>query len=137
MISKIVKLAILYALLFVSMARAGMSGNALDELMVRIIAAESSGRADATGEGGERGLMQIGRATWERFSAYPWSDAYDAEKNVQVGRMIIEHIAMRYGDDATPARIVFTYNTGRYARGKLPAWTKAHPNLIYREVLNG
>lgn len=114
----------------------------LDRLVPLIIAAESSGNPKAVGDNGKaRGLMQIQRATWETFSGYPWSDAFDEGKNVQVGRKILEKIAETYekrmGDRATPAHIVYTYNTGRYAFGPLPNWTKKHPNDIYRRLFNG
>ena len=115
-----------------------LTGAELDRLVPVIIAAESSGNPNAVGDGGRsRGLMQIQKATWRSFSKYPWDDAFDPEKNVQVGRRILEAINESYGDRATRARIVYTYNTGRYCFGDLPPWTKRHPNDVYRRVLNG
>lgn len=109
----------------------------LDTLQAKIIQAESSGDPKAIGDHGRaRGLMQINAATWRRFSRYPWDDAFDEEKNYQVGRAILEHIAEVYGDRATTANVAYTYNVGRYCFGPLPSWTQHHPNKIYREIFN-
>lgn len=113
----------------------------LDALVPQIIQAESSGNPRAIGDGGKsRGLMQIQKATWRRFSDESWDEAFDPEKNVQVGRAVLEQICAVYqkrmGTHATPAHIVYTYNTGKYCFGELPAWTKKHPNKIYRKILS-
>lgn len=133
-----VKLAvtIYFGLLFMATsAEARLSGAELDALVPVIITAESSGNPKAVGDGGKaRGLMQIQKATWKRFSGYPWDDAFDENKNVQVGQAILERINEEYGDKATRARVIFTYNTGRYAFGDLPNWTKRHPNNVYRKI---
>lgn len=96
-----------------------LSGPELDRLVPIIIAAESSGNPNVVGDGGRaRGLMQIQKATWEHFSEYPWRDAFDPEKNVQVGREILEHIdfcyAATWNKNTSRARIIYTYNTGIY-----------------------
>lgn len=131
-------LAIAWVLVFFCQTAQGATGAELDRLVGTIIQAESSGREKAVGDGGKaRGLMQIQEATWKSYSAYPWSDAFDGDKNIQVGRHILEDINERYarrGVDATIAQVVFTYNTGRYAYTELPAWTKRHPNNIYRAI---
>lgn len=136
---RMLQLALTVLLLSVSTtARAELSGAALDALLPKIVAAESSGFARAIGDNGKaRGLMQIQRPTWERFSGYSWEEAFDPGKNLQVGRRILEDLNDRLGKDATAARIVFAYNTGKIRHGALPAWTKRHPNKIYRRILNG
>lgn len=123
-------------ILFVSPAWA-VSGAGLDSLTQTIIQAESSGNPLAIGPTGERGLMQISEATWEAVSRWPWRDAFDPEKNVQVGRQILEVINQNYDERATCARIVYTYNTGRYCFRTIPAWTRKHPNKIYRRIFCG
>ena len=124
----------------------------LDALVPKIIMAESSGDADAIGDNGKaRGLMQIQEATWKRYSSFPWADAFNPEKNVQVGRKILEDINNTYqyhcsgspfiyaceSYEADAAHIIYSYNTGRYCYGPLPLWTKNHPNKIYREIFRG
>jgi hypothetical protein len=110
------------------------TGGDLDALVPVIVMAESSGNPRAVGPAGERGLMQISRETWERYSAYPWKDAYDPAKNVHVGRKILEEINERYGQTSTRARVIYTYNTGRFCFGPLPKWTRQHDNDIYRSI---
>lgn len=118
----------------------------LDALVPVIVQAESSGRPDAVGDGGKaRGLMQIQEATWKSMSKYPWDDAFDPNKNVQVGRAILEKINQSYMDFLTVSirgvyadkqHILYTYNCGKYRFGELPKWTKNHPNRIYRRIFN-
>lgn len=106
-------------------------------LMDKIIAAESSGRAHAVGDGGKaRGLCQIQKATWERYSAESWDRAFDPAVNRAVGERIVRDIEKRYGARASEALVVYTYNTGRFVKAgrSLPAWTKKHPNRVYREI---
>lgn len=106
-------------------------------LMETIIAAESSGRAGAVGDGGKaRGLCQIQRATWERYTSASWDRAFDPALNRQVGEKIVRDIVKRYGNRATRAMVIYTYNTGRFVKagGNLPSWTRNHPNRIYRGV---
>jgi hypothetical protein len=126
-------------LLFVGPAQA-MTGAQLDALCPVIEAAESSNNPHDVGDHGKaRGLMQIQKATWESITSWPWDDAFDGSKNVQVGRQVIERINEAYlarGIDPDKAHVVYSYNTGRYAWGALPAWTKNHPNKIYREIFN-
>ena len=123
-----------------------LSSAQLDALVPTIIAAESSGNPRAVADGGKaRGLMQIQRATWKRFSDYHWDEAFDPLKNIHVGRAVIEYINEEYSQfltDGVPGvfadrqHILYTYNTGRYRFGDLPAWTKKHPNKIYRRIFN-
>lgn len=106
-------------------------------LMDKIIAAESSGRANAIGDNGKaRGLCQIQKATWQRFSVAPWDKAFDPATNRAVGERIVRDLEKRYGPRATEALIVYSYNTGRFVKSgqSLPAWTKKHPNRVYREI---
>ncbi len=116
-----------------------LTGPELDQLVPKIIMAESSGNPDAVGPGGERGLMQISWNTWKRFSMYDFDFAFDPEKNVQIGRRELENINEMYlrfgGFQPSAARLLYTYNTGRLCFKKhLPRWTKHHPNKIYREI---
>lgn len=113
-----------------------LSGAELDALLPKIVMAESSGNPDAVGPSGERGLMQIHPATWKAMSGEPWSEAFNPEKNVQVGRSLLEEINRNYGRRATRALIIYTYNTGRYVKDgdHLPRWTTNHPNRIYRRI---
>lgn len=119
-----------------SSALAAVSDAQVDSIVRTIIAAESSGRAWVVGDGGKaRGLMQIQRETWERYTGESWDRAFEPALNKAVGTKIVRDIAKRYGSRATAARIIFTYNTGRWAKEEtLPSWTRRHPNNVYREV---
>lgn len=109
----------------------------LNLLQEKIVMAESSGRPHAIGDHGKaRGLMQLQRATWERFSDDPWREAFHPGKNLAAGRAYLKHILKVYGKKATKARVLYTYNTGRFCYGNLPKWTKRHPNKIYRRIFN-
>lgn len=121
--------------LFVSPAYA-ITGVELDALVPKIIMAESSGNPHAVGPDGERGLMQITREKWEQFSAYSWDEAFDGDKNVQVGRAILEHIAEVQGNAATVKTVTLSYNTGLYHRTHIPVWALKHRNRIYRSIFN-
>ncbi len=63
-----------------------------DALVRAIIEIESGGDPSQVGAAGERGLMQIKRATWRETTALlygapiPFSRAFEPELNVQVGR---------------------------------------------------
>lgn len=128
---------LVFSAMFCSEALAGMSGTDLDALQMRLVQAESSWKPLAVGDGGKaRGLGQIQRATWERLSKRPWADAFDAEANLQVMRILLEEIADQYGERATPALVAVTYNSGRYYK-RIPAWAKKHRNKIYRAIVNG
>lgn len=136
MLSKKTSSLILLTLLIAGPAAAQVTDTQLDGLTYLIIQAESSGDRLAVGPSGERGLMQIQKKVWTQLSDYPWSDAFISAKNVQVGRALIELINEEYGNKATLARIVYTYNTGKWCRSKhLPRWTQHHPNKIYRQIL--
>ena len=124
--------------LFITPAWA-LTGAELDALVPKIIQAESSGRTWAVGDGGHsRGLMQVSKETWKAYSNYSWEEAFDGDKNVQVGRAILEDINEKYGNRATVKLVIFSYNTGRFVKDEsdLPAWTLKHPNRIYRRIFN-
>ena len=60
----------------------GLSHQELDRLVEKIISAESSGRSWLSGDfGRSRGLMQIQRANWQRYTTESWDRAFE-----QVGR---------------------------------------------------
>lgn len=115
-----------------------MSGAELDALVPIIVQAESSGDPKTVGKGGERGLMQISHTTWRLYSALPWSDAFIPEKNVQVGREILEDINNWYKPDGLDdaKHICYTYNCGLHLYGPMPWKAKHHPNKIYRAIFN-
>jgi len=126
---------LLAAVLILAAAPAQAAQIDVPALVQTIIQAESSGRAHVAGDGGKaRGLMQIQRATWERYSTESWDRAFDPATNRAVGERIVRDIIRRQGAAATPARVVFEYNTGRRPKAVLPAWTLNHPNRIYRTV---
>lgn len=131
-------LVFMFSMLYITPALA-LSSAQLDALIPTIIAAESSGNPKAVGDGGKaRGLCQIQKSTWERFSNYSWDYAFDSEKNVHVGRHILEYINDKYlknsPKQADMAHIIFSYNTGRYRFGDIPLLIKNHPNKIYRSI---
>lgn len=99
-----------------------------------VIMAESSGKSHAVGDsGGARGLMQIKKDTWSRYTKIGWENAFNAKINRYVGESILKDITKRYGRNATPAKVIYTYNTGRFVK-HIPRWTKRHPNRIYRAI---
>ena len=122
---------------FLSLAQAGLSSQELDRLIEKIIAAESSGRPWLAGDQGRsRGLMQIQRANWQKFTSESWDRAFEPALNRAVGASIVKDIAKKYGTRANQALIVYTYNTGKFCKGELPDWTKRHPNNVYRGIYN-
>ncbi len=119
-------------------SQGGISPEDLDRWVQKIILAESSGRAWISGDRGRsRGLMQIQRANWQRYSIESWDRAFDPALNKKVGTTMIEEIVKRYGTRANEALVVYTFNTGKYCKGELPEWTRRHPNDIYRAIFNG
>lgn len=128
-------LAILAMALLPLNAFAAVSEAQIPQIVQTIIMAESSNRPHVVGDGGKaRGLMQIQRATWERYTTEPWSKAFDRDTNRQVGERIVRDLIRSYGKDATVAKVIFTYNTGKRWPKKFPAWTLKHPNNTYRAV---
>ena len=129
----------IFLMVFIGQAWA-LSGEEIDLLIPTIIMAESSGNPMSVGDNGKsRGLMQIQKSTWKAMSDLPWDAAFDEGSNVQVGRKILEKINevyLAHGVEADKAHLIYTYNVGRYCWGKLPKWTKNHPNLVYREIYN-
>ena len=117
-------------------AHAAIPESQIPELVQTIVRAESSGRPWVTGDNGKaRGLMQIQRGTWEQHTKKPWSRAFDARTTLTVGEKHGRYIIRRHGKKATPARVLFIYNTGRFLKiGRLPRWTRKHPNKIYRAI---
>lgn len=104
------------------------------ELAVRISHAESSGRARVTGKGGERGLFQFDRATWERRSRRPWAEAFDPKANTEAA---VRHwLALRSKNpSAGPRDFAAWHNAGRRSWKELgPEWTVHHPNRTYRSI---
>lgn len=127
----------LFFLYFCQPAMAAMEQADIAPLVEKIIIAESSGRHWVSGDGGKaRGLMQIQKGTWERFTKESWARAFDPVLNRKVGMLIVQDIIRRYGNRATPARVVYTYNTGRFLKAgtSIPGWTLRHPNRIYRQI---
>ncbi len=118
-------------------ARAAVSEAEIPGIVNTIIQAESSGRAWVVGDGGKaRGLMQIQRPTWERYTTESWDKAFDPAVNRAVGTKIVRSLVKTYGPRATEALVIYSYNTGRIAKSGLPAWTAKHPNKIYRNIFN-
>lgn len=140
---KIVRGILVLMLLLTPPAHAFVSEMEFEALIPKIIMAESSGNPQAIGDKGQaRGLMQIQRATWERFSKRPWREAFNPLENVRTGRAILSHIEFCYAATwgerrTTPAHLVYTYNTGEYCFGPIPPWTRRHPNAIYRRIFKG
>lgn len=100
-------------------------------ILVTIARAESSCRADAVGEGGERGLMQVSEEAWTRFSQVSWSAATTLpEQNARVAAV---YLKLRRSND--PRALVAWYNAGvREWEGLNPRWSVHHPNRVYRRV---
>jgi hypothetical protein len=122
---------------FLAVAQAELSSQELDRLIETIILAESSGRPWLAGDQGRsRGLMQIQKANWQKYTSESWDRAFEPALNKAVGTSIVKDIAIKYGARANRALIVYTYNTGKFCKGELPDWTKRHPNDIYRGIFN-
>ena len=116
----------------------GPSHQGLDRLVEKIISAESSGRSWLSGDHGRsRGLMQIQRANWQKYTTESWDRAFEPALNKMVGTSMVREIVKKYGTRANEALVVYTYNTGKFCTGDLPEWTKRHPNDIYRRIFNG
>lgn len=135
--------AVLLLALFCSTAHAELTGTQIDQLASRLMLAESSGRWGAIGDGGNsRGLFQIHKDTWKLLTDRPFSDALDPEVNHFLALKLLHDINLRYGSKATTQKLAYTFNTGKFLKSNtLPAWTKRHPNKVYRsifaEVANG
>lgn len=125
----------------------GMTEAQIPALVQTIIMAESSGNTNAVGDGGAaRGLCQIQKATWQRYTSEPWEKAFTPEVNKNVCAAILRDIIRTYrarGVEPSAAYVIWTYNTGSYIKHYLPKtdkhgrphpWTVNHPNRIYRQV---
>lgn len=101
----------------------------IDLLVQAIIQVESDGRANCRGRKGERGLMQIRRATWrwtcKNVLKVNWDFdrfGFDRAKNIAVGRAYLEYLASRLkSQDA----VICAYNCGitRYLNNRVPPFT--------------
>lgn len=126
---------LMHGTLFVAVAKAELSSQELGRLIEKIILAESSGRSGLVGDyGRSRGLMQIQKANWQKYTSESWDRAFEPTLNKAVGTSIVKDIAKKYGARANRGLIVYTYNTGKFCKGELPEWTKRHPNDIYRGI---
>lgn len=126
---------IIAALFLAAPAHAQIAETEIPGLVNIIIKAESSGRPHAIGDKGRsRGLMQIQKPTWRRYTGLSFDRAFDADLNRKIGEKHVRSIIERYGRKASRALVIYTYNTGKFCKGKLPAWTKKHPNDTYRRV---
>lgn len=128
---------LMHGTIFLAVAQAELSSEEMDRLIENIILAESSGRPWLAGDHGRsRGLMQIQRAYWQKFTTESWDRAFEPGLNKAIGTSIVKEIARKYGTRANRALIVYTYNTGKFCNGELPDWTKRHPNDVYRGIFN-
>lgn len=131
---KVLTMVVFSSFWLISTAFALKTPNAIDRLLPVIAAAESSNNPLATGDGGNsRGLCQINKATWHRLSRYPWSDAYDPEKNLQVCRQRLEEIQELYSTHNL-AELSYHYNAGDNSKLSFEKWKKNQPNLVYRSL---
>lgn len=114
------------------------SGIQLDELLEKLIQAESSGRLNPPdGDNGKsRGILQIQEPTWNRYAnGVPWDEAYNPEVSHQIGRKMLEE--MNNADPTSSIqRLAFNYNVGHQpSKGaNLSSYFKKHPNKTYREI---
>ena len=85
-------------------------------LIMAIIAIESGGDPNAIGPCQERGLMQIREATWRDMTDEPYSRAFEAGLNREVGekylRWIAAWITKNQGKPATTEQVLSAYNGG-------------------------
>ena len=103
----------------------------------KIIQAESSGKADSIGDRGRsRGLMQIQKAVWKKYTDVSWDLAFNPLWNKTVGEEHLKRIRDHYGKRATPALVALSYNTGKWYK-TIPAWALRHPNMVYRNLMKG
>ena len=106
-----------------------------EEMAVLVAHAESSGRPWVPGRGGERGLFQLDRATWERCSRRPWSQAYDARANIEAAVNYWLERKKRSPAPTSPTAYAAWHNAGRLRWWRLhPKWTIRHENRIYRRI---
>ena len=104
------------------------------DLLNTIILAESSGNPSAVGDhGAARGLCQIQRSTWERLSGWPFSDAFDPEKNVQVCMKRLEELRDKY-PNKSDAYYAWKYNCGDHTKLSFEEWKRRQPNKAYRSL---
>lgn len=66
-------------------------------LIAAVVEVESHYRADAVGEAGERGLMQIMEGTAADLGL-DWTQAFDVEQNVDAGTRYLARHIRQYGD---------------------------------------
>jgi len=101
----------------------------IDRLTEAIIEVESDGRSSCRGSKGERGLMQIRRATWKwvcrRLLKVKWDfnkDGFDSAKNRAVGRAYLLYLSEQLkSQDA----VICAYNCGitNYLNNRVPQQT--------------
>lgn len=127
--------AIIFLILLCKPAHAFVSEAEIPAIVNTIVQAESSGRPWLSGDHGKsRGLMQLQKGVWERYTKVSFDRAFDADMNRKIGEAHVRHIIKRYGSRASRALVIFTYNTGRFSRGQIPMWTARHRNNIYRAI---
>ena len=116
------------------MASGTALANEIDDLVPIIVQTESSGDPGALGDQGKaRGLMQIQETTWVRLSEWPWSDAFDPEKNLMVGRKRLEEISEKW-NTTDPAVLAWHWNCGDNSKLTFDRWKKTQKNKTYRSL---
>lgn len=101
----------------------------IDQLAEAIIHVESDGRARCRGNKGERGLMQIRRATWKwtcrKLLKVNWDfnrSGFDPAKNIAVGKAYLAYLAEQLPSEEA---VICAYNCGitNYLNNRVPNFT--------------
>lgn len=112
-------------------SRGKPSGGVTPDLVEALIRRESSGKANATGKAGEKGLMQITPIVAKQYGIDPAALA-DPNVNRMVGTRYLNDLFKQFG--SVPLALA-AYNAGptNVRRGVIPDSTKAY----VREILEG
>lgn len=78
-------------------------------LMIALLESESSYQADAVGDTGAIGYMQIAPCNWERMKAEYGLDATDPKQNLLCGAVMIKELIDKYG---TLTQVIMAYKCG-------------------------
>ena len=112
---------------------AAMRYNLESLLILSVVAVESSGRTDAKGAAGERGLMQLMEGTFNdvnrRFSlGLTWSDMYSAQPNIMAGSAYLSMCLKAFSGNVTKA--LQAYNGGIAGVEKNPLLSLAYAERV-------
>ena len=127
--------AVALGVFFYSTAFAQVQESQIPSLINIIVSAESAGDPKATGDHGQsRGLLQIKKSVWQKYTRLSFERAFDASANRMVGEAHVRTIIKRLGGRASFALVCYHWNCGFNSKLSFEKWKRIQKNKIYRRT---